>query len=109
MGPTPPEGTAGYTLRPLPTHPQAESSGSCRPSIEDNPAPDKGEASMSGSLAPEFLQWMKESHTAMQEQIRKQAEDQKAAEQQHQEALQVMEEKAEKAGTMQCMRLKCTI
>ena len=89
-----PEGPTGYTLHPLPTraHPQAESSGSRRPSIEGNPAPDEGEASMPGSLLPEFFQWMKESHTATQEQTRKQAEDQKAAEQRHQEALRAMEE-----------------
>jgi len=74
------------------------------------------------SLPPEMLQWMKDSHTATQEQIKQQAEeakaaeqrsreallaiekraeaaaeDQKAAEQRHQEALRAMEEKANKA------------
>ena len=89
-----PEGTAGYNLCPLSNHPQAESSGSRRPSIEDNPAPDEGEANMSGSgsLPPEFLQWMKDSHTATQEQFKQQAEDRKAADQRHQGALKAMEE-----------------
>ena len=89
-----PEGTVGYTLRPLSNHPQAESSGSRRPSIEDNPAPDESEVSMSGSgsLPPDFLQWMKDSHTAQQEQFKQQAEDRKAADQRQQDAPKAMEE-----------------
>ena len=67
-----------------------------RPSIEDNPAPDEDTVSMSGSLPPEFLQWMKDSHTATQEQFKQQAEDRKAADQRHQDDLKAMEETMQK-------------
>ena len=93
-----PEGTAGYNLRPLSNHPQAESSGSRRPSIEDNPAPDEDAVAM--SLPPEMLQWMKDSHTGMQEQIKQQAEEAKAAEQRSCEALLAIEKRAEAAAEL---------
>ena len=93
-----PEGTAGYNLRPLSNHPQAESSGSRRPSIEDNPAPDEDAVAM--SLPPEMLQWMKDSHTATQEQIKQQAEEAKAAEQRSREALLAIEKRAEAAAEL---------
>ena len=49
------------------------------------------------SLPADFLKWMKDSLTAMQDQIKQQAEDQKAAEQRHQDALRAMEKRAIKA------------
>ena len=47
------------------------------------------------SLPLEFLQWMKDSQAALQEQIRKQAEDQATTEQQHKEALEALKEMAQ--------------
>ena len=55
----------------------------------------------SGSLP----HWMKDSHTATQEQFKQQAEDRKAADQRHQDALKVMEEtmRKERADMQEAM------
>jgi len=45
-----------------------------------------------------MLQWMKDSHTATQEQIKQQAEEAKAAEQRSREALLAIEKRAEAAA-----------